>query len=138
MAIGAFHGDAFDLDAFSDQAFLFEEIGILVPDVVGQSQAAGTAVLEGDGFAVAIVTAYSSVVPAGDIISQAPAAGIEVAVGSTVTITVSLGEAPVDDDGFFEAYAQQRKRRELKKVITPAEAQRISDAELAVLLLWMM
>lgn len=80
------------------------ETGITVPDVVGQSQASGTAELEGDGFVVAVETAYSSTVPAGDIISQQPTAGAEVLEGSTVTITVSLGEAQ-------NAAGKSKKRR---------------------------
>lgn len=62
-----------------------------VPDVIGETQAAGTATLEGVAFVVAVETAYSSTVAAGLIIEQSPAAGIEAAEGSTVTITVSLG-----------------------------------------------
>lgn len=65
---------------------------VVVPDVVGQTQADGTLTLEGAGFVVVVVTAASSAVPAGSIISQAPAGGTEAAPGSTVTITVSTGE----------------------------------------------
>ena len=64
---------------------------VTVPNVVGQSQASGTTTLEGDGFVVAVATAYSSSVAEGLIISQSPAAGAEAGEGSTVTITVSLG-----------------------------------------------
>lgn len=77
-----------------------------VPDVVGQSQASGTAELEGDLFVVAVETAYSSTVPAGDIISQQPTAGTEAVEGSTVTITVSLGESPAQTPA-----GKSRKRR---------------------------
>jgi hypothetical protein len=136
MAIGAFDSDAFDAQLFSEDAFLFEEAGVVVPDVVGQSQAAGVAALEGDGFVVAVVTANSATVPAGDIISQSPAAGIEAASGSTVTITVSLGD---DDDGFYEAYADaRRRRREAQKPLLPTEIRELSESEIAAILLWMM
>lgn len=97
------------------------ETGITVPDVVGETQAAGTATLEGDGFVVAVVTAHSSTVPAGEIISQQPQSGAEVPEGSTVTITVSLGEAPAQDEGnsggwaFFLKYEQERDRRRKKR-----------------------
>jgi len=69
-----------------------------VPDVVGDSQAAGTATLEGDGFVVSVVQAYSSTVPAGDIISQSPAGGATADIGSTVIIVVSIGDAPAQGD----------------------------------------
>jgi hypothetical protein len=131
VAIGAFHEDAFDADAFSDVAFLFEEAGIVIPDVVGETQASGTATLEGEGFVVAVQTAYSSTVPAGEIISQAPTAGTEAAEGSSVTITVSLGEAPEqpqsDSSGgwaFYLRYEQERERRRKKR----REQQEAEDA----------
>lgn len=115
-----------------------------VPDVVGETQAAGTATLEGEGFVVAVETAYSSTVPAGTIISQDPAGGIEYPEGGTVTITVSLGEAPVQDqgssggwwpwwDGESERRRQAKKRREERE----AELQEIreqTDREIAALL----
>jgi beta-lactam-binding protein with PASTA domain len=66
--------------------------GVTVPNVVGQTQASGTTELEDDGFVVMVATAYSSVVASGSIISQSPAAGTEQASGSTITITVSMGE----------------------------------------------
>lgn len=99
------------------------ETGVTVPDVVGQSQASGTTELEGDGFVVAVATAYSSTVAVGDIISQSPLAGAEVPSGSTVTITVSLGEAPpppAQSDaaggwGFYLRYEQERDRRRRKR-----------------------
>lgn len=71
-----------------------------VPDVVGQTEANGTLELEGDGFVVAVVTAASSTVAAGLIISQDPVAGSSAAPGSTVTITVSTGDTGVLDVKF--------------------------------------
>lgn len=68
---------------------------VTVPDVVGDSQAAGTLELETALFVVAVQTAYSSTVAAGTIISQSPTAGSEALEGSTVTITVSLGPQTV-------------------------------------------
>lgn len=95
---------------------------VTVPDVVGETQAAGTADLEAVLFVVAVATAYSSVVAAGTIISQSPAAGVNAVQGSTVTITVSLGEAPVTppSDGaggwsFYLRYEQERERRRRKR-----------------------
>lgn len=63
-----------------------------IPNVVGQSQASGTTELEGEGFVVSVATTYSNTVSAGTIISQSPAAGTEALPGTTVTVTVSLGD----------------------------------------------
>lgn len=75
------------------------ETGVSVPDVVGDTQADGILALEGAGFVVAVEKAYSDTVPAGEIVSQSPAAGAEVPAGSTVTITVSLGPEPQQEGG---------------------------------------
>jgi predicted nucleic acid-binding protein len=92
-----------------------------VPDVVGNDQATGTAALEAEGFVVAAQTAYSSTVAAGLIISQSPAGGVEAPEGSTVTITVSLGEAPHTESNaggwaFYLRYEQERDRRRRKRL----------------------
>lgn len=84
-ALGAWRGTAWQSAA-----------PVTVPDVTGLTQAAATSVLEGAGFVVAIVTASSSVVPEGTVISQAPVGGSESSAGATVTLTVSSGEAGVD------------------------------------------
>ena len=90
---------------------------VTVPDVVGQTQAAGTATLEGLLFVVAVETAYSSSVPAGTIISQSPVGGTDAIQGSTVTIVVSLGEAATQGSGgiwyeFERVRARTRKRKQ--------------------------
>jgi hypothetical protein len=74
-----------------------------VPDVVGMTQAdaeaAITAILD---LTVNVIKAYSDTIEQGLVISQDPAGGTSVAIGSTVNIVVSLGQAPaeiyVDDD----------------------------------------
>ena len=65
--------------------------GAFVPDVVGMSQADAKQAVEDAGFTALIVTASSDTVPAGDVISQAPAGGTQAALGSTVTLRVSTG-----------------------------------------------
>lgn len=119
-----------------------------VPDVVGLTQAQGTADLEAAGFVVAVETAYSSVVAAGLIISQNPAAGSTPGTGATVTITVSLGEAPQpppqqDTSGgwaFFFRYErarEERRRRRREQEEREEEARRIEDVttrEIALLM----
>ena len=67
-----------------------------VPTVVGLAQAdAGTAIVDADLIVGTISQAYSSTVAAGNVISQSPVAGSSVAKGSAVSLTVSLGPAPV-------------------------------------------
>lgn len=106
---------------------------VTVPDVVGQSQASATAEIEALGLVVAVATAHSSTVPAGDVISQSPTAGSEVSAGATVTITVSLGEAAVQEStagGFLYAFEreQARRRRERKRrAELEQESERIAD-----------
>jgi len=67
-----------------------------VPIVVGLAQAeAEAAIVAADLTVGTISQAYSSTVAAGNVISQSPATGSSVAEGSTVSLTVSLGPAPV-------------------------------------------
>jgi hypothetical protein len=106
-----------------------------VPDVVGDLQADGTTELEGAGFVVSVATAYSSVVAAGLIISQDPAGGVFELPGTTVTITVSLGEAPQpaqqDATGGWwpefdrTRYLREKRRKEIEEA--EAEARLIQD-----------
>ena len=66
-----------------------------VPEVVGLSQAAAEAAITDALLTVGTVsTANSDSVPAGDVISQDPAALTSVSSGSAVDIVVSLGPAP--------------------------------------------
>ena len=67
---------------------------VIVPNVVGQTQAAATTSLTNAGLTVGTVTTASSpTVPAGSVISQNPAGGSSVPVGSAVNLTVSTGPA---------------------------------------------
>lgn len=68
---------------------------VTVPDVVGLSEAAATAAIEGAGlFASLAGSEYSATVPAGDVITQDPTAGSTAASGSRVFLTLSLGPEP--------------------------------------------
>jgi eukaryotic-like serine/threonine-protein kinase len=62
-----------------------------VPVVTEQSQDTATAELAGLGFEPKVVEESSETVDKGIVIKQDPAAGAQVAAGSTVTITVSAG-----------------------------------------------
>ena len=69
---------------------------VIVPDVTNQTQANAAAALAAAGLTTgAIGTANSSIVPAGSVIGQNPAAGTSAAPGSAVALTVSLGPALV-------------------------------------------
>jgi hypothetical protein len=67
-----------------------------VPSVKGQTKVSAKSELEGKGLALGSVgSAYSGSVAAGLVLSQSPAAGADVVPGSTVSITISKGPAPV-------------------------------------------
>ncbi|MEM6818361.1 MAG: PASTA domain-containing protein [Pseudomonadota bacterium] len=67
---------------------------VSVPNVVGQSQAAAEAAITGASLVVGVVSnASSNTVASGDVISQDPAAGTNVAENSAVNIVVSTGPA---------------------------------------------
>lgn len=65
---------------------------LAVPNVVGSTQAAAVQTLGEAGFVV-LITEEASLTPAGEVISQAPTAGVMATSGSNVTITVSTGPA---------------------------------------------
>jgi beta-lactam-binding protein with PASTA domain len=67
---------------------------VTVPNVVGMTQTAATAAIVGAGLKAGTVTnASSTSIPAGSVISQDPAAGASVALGSAVALVVSSGPA---------------------------------------------
>ncbi len=69
-----------------------EEENVSVPDVVGLPQAtAQTAITNGNLAVGNVTTANSPTVPAGDVISQDPVAGTQIAENSVVDLVVSLG-----------------------------------------------
>lgn len=69
---------------------------VMVPNVVGLTQAAATTAITDAGFILGTVTtAHDPVVPFGDVISQSPVGGTLHAPGSAVDILVSLGVATV-------------------------------------------
>ena len=68
---------------------------IIVPNVYNQTQAAATTAIVGAGLVVGNVTQQSSAtVLAGRVSSQNPTAGVGVAAGSAVNLTISTGPAP--------------------------------------------
>ncbi len=68
---------------------------ITVPDLAGLSQSAAEASIAAAGLDLGNVShAYSGTVPAGQVVSQSPAAGAMVAAGSTVAFVISDGPEP--------------------------------------------
>jgi hypothetical protein len=69
-------------------------VNVTVPTVIGLTQAAAQTTITGAGLTVgAITTSSSATMPAGQVMSQTPAAGASVAPNSAVAIVVSLGPA---------------------------------------------
>ena len=65
-----------------------------VPNVVGKTQAEAQTLLSNAGLNVNVSQQSSATVPKDQVMSQNPSAGIKVAIGTTVTITVSSGPLP--------------------------------------------
>ncbi len=65
---------------------------VAIPSVQGSAVGTATAQLEALGLLVSTVEDVSDSVAEGNVISQAPSAGVEVKPGSTVTLTVSSGQ----------------------------------------------
>ena len=67
---------------------------VTVPDVVGQTQAAAQAAITGANLTVGTITqASSATVPAGNVISQNPAANVSVAKNTAIALEISTGPA---------------------------------------------
>ncbi len=67
---------------------------VTIPDVTGQTEAQALQALQSAGFATGpSKQAFDAKIPVGNVISQDPPAGTQAAKGSTVTLTVSKGQA---------------------------------------------
>ena len=84
-------------DSYPDTVTITAVLGqISVPNVVGVAQAAAEAAITAAALVVGTITkANSATVAAGNVISQAPAAGASAQLGSAVNLTVSLGPPQV-------------------------------------------
>ena len=71
--------------------FLSGDNVVGVPQVLGWSYAEASAALKDNGYEVAKEESFSTDVPAGNVISQSPEAGTDLAKGSVVTLRISLG-----------------------------------------------
>ena len=70
--------------------------GVIVPSVVGLSQAEARSTLEQHGFQVSILQAENASVEKGNVISQSPEGETSVPAGTTIMITVSSGGGTSD------------------------------------------
>ncbi|MBN1763645.1 MAG: PASTA domain-containing protein, partial [Sedimentisphaerales bacterium] len=84
---------------------------VQVPDVTGLSETDAIAMITSANLTIgAISDEYSMIVPLGDVISQTPAAGESVLIGSSVDLVISLGPEMVavpDVIGFCEVDATE-------------------------------
>ncbi len=82
----------------------FTAMQVAVPNVIGQTQTAATAMITGAGLVLGTATQQSSsTVSSGGVISESPAAGTDVAPGSAVNLVVSTG-ASADSVGGGSGY----------------------------------
>ncbi|MCR4937501.1 MAG: Stk1 family PASTA domain-containing Ser/Thr kinase [Lachnospiraceae bacterium] len=70
--------------------------GVMVPSVIGMSQAEATVLLENEGITVKVNRLNSNSVPRGTVINQYPKEDSRVARGTEVTLDVSLGAETAD------------------------------------------
>ena len=75
----------------SQGGFLSGDTVVGVPQVIGWSYAEASATLKDNGYEVTKEELFSADVPAGNVISQSPEAGTDLAKGNAVTLRVSLG-----------------------------------------------
>jgi beta-lactam-binding protein with PASTA domain/predicted Ser/Thr protein kinase len=81
-----------------DEVVLVPSLGLRlvpVPELIGQTEAEATDILEAFGFEFEIKRAFDDRVPKGVVIDQSPVPDQSIEQGETVTITVSKGPSPV-------------------------------------------
>ena len=109
-----------------------------VPDLAGLSKTQATTTLEGDHFRVAYgASQYSSTIADGEVLPGWTGEGQSLTYGSTVTIAISLGHAPVQvpnvDSGRYDvAQAESALRTAgltIQGVFGPTGANRVVDTD---------
>jgi eukaryotic-like serine/threonine-protein kinase len=78
-----------------------------VPNVIGETESAAKSALQNAGFSVTTTSQNSSTVKSGDVVSQSPSGNTQAAKGSTVSLVISQGPAPVNVPGVKGDTAQQ-------------------------------
>lgn len=86
---------AITIGGVSDTFTSTTEAGVSTPNVVAEAEATAISDIEAVSLVAAVTRAYSGSVANGNVISQNPAASTTVDTGSTITIVVSKGAAPV-------------------------------------------
>ena len=82
----------FDIGAMELLAPLAGPQYVLVPAVLGVAEAVAVSTLEAAGLTMGTINqTYSATVPAGQVLSQTPVAGTEVAGGTAVHVVISVG-----------------------------------------------
>jgi len=71
-----------------------EAVLVEMPDIVGISTEDAEKVLKSKGLKLGSITSVNSLMPEGFIVSQKVEEGTDIAVGSTVNVTVSTGQVP--------------------------------------------
>lgn len=92
-----------------------------VPSLVGQTQTAAEQALAERNLAAAITTRYDDTAAAGLVLAQSTAANAKVDVGTTVTLTVSLGQRAITLPNFVGM-----TRAEAEKFVTDNEMTHVS------------
>ena len=87
--------NTWQMPAIAGYPILSWQIGLIVPNVVGMTQANAESAITSAWLVVGTVTtAYSGSVAAGNVISQSPTAGTTVDLNTAVNFVVSLGSSP--------------------------------------------
>ena len=91
--------DEGDINPLDNTVSLSTFIGILVPDVVGQTQADAEAAINNAGLSIGNISpAFHLTIPVGVVIAQNPASGSAVTFNMAVDLEISLGPQTVTGD----------------------------------------
>ena len=109
-----------------------QQSGTAVPNVVGKSQQEATQIIEGAGFSVGNVDSkFDETVPAGNVISQDPAANSNAPEGTRVNLVVSQGTEQVTVPDMTDMTIEEARQAADKYglVLVQASSENSSDVE---------
>lgn len=92
ISAGISAGSALEVGSYVQITVSSGTSGKEMPEVLNLAYETAFNMLAGKGFVVNKVESYSNTVEKGNVISQSPVAGTKALIGSTVTVTVSLGK----------------------------------------------
>lgn len=101
---------------------------VSVVSVIGQSEDAARAALEGQGLKVTVKTGYSDNVGTGEVMDQSIPSGTSVEEGTSITITVSKGKQTMSVPNVV-GYSESKARSTLKNAGFTAEVEYVDNAE---------